>query len=174
MKTHLVCLGLGSNLDHPIHHVSCALQQLIQHAHMTLLAHSPFYVSAPIGPQNQPSFINAVAAIETSLTPFNLLAATQLMEKNQGRPAIHDHWGPRTLDIDILLYDDKTLHTETLVIPHPEMHHRPFVMEPLQNVIAQLSLKDAKNAKLLRQNLLFLRTKSHQSCGEEDATAYFS
>lgn len=139
MKAHLVYLALGSNLNHPLHQVSYGLNQLAQHPHITLIAQSPFYGSSPMGPQHQPAFINAVAAIKTTLSPFDLLAATQAMEKKQGRPPIHEHWGPRTLDIDILLYNDEKIHTDTLVIPHPQMHHRPFVMEPLQDVMAQLS-----------------------------------
>lgn len=147
MNGHLVYLALGSNLHHPLHQVSCGLEQLAKHPHMTLLAQSLFYATPPLGPQHQPAFINAVAAIKTSLSPFDLLAATQTMEKKQGRPIIHEHWGPRTLDIDILLYDDETLETNTLVIPHPEMYRRSFVMEPLQDVMTELYSRDPRGSQ---------------------------
>lgn len=139
MKAHWAYIALGSNLNHPLRQVSNGLKQLAQHPHIVLMGQSPFYASSPLGPQDQPAFINAVAAIETSLSPFELLSATQAMEKKQGRPAVHEHWGPRTLDMDILLYDDEILHTDTLVIPHPEMKHRPFVMVPLQDLMAQMA-----------------------------------
>lgn len=135
LNTHLAYLALGSNLNHPLSQVSHGLKQLAQHSQIILIAQSPFYATFPLGSENQPAFINLIAAIQTSLSPFDLLAATQLMEKNQGRPPVHAHWSPRTLDVDILLYDNEHLHTDTLIIPHPQMHHRSFIMEPLKELI---------------------------------------
>lgn len=131
---HQVYLGLGSNLAHPFHQLNCGLAHLAKHPAIELITYSSFYVTSPVGPQDQPSFINAVAVITTTLDPFDLLAVTQAIEKKQGRPDFHPHWGPRTLDIDILLYGNQTLTTPTLTIPHPEMFHRQFVLEPLNEI----------------------------------------
>ncbi|MEX1056767.1 MAG: 2-amino-4-hydroxy-6-hydroxymethyldihydropteridine diphosphokinase, partial [Natronospirillum sp.] len=92
-----------------------------------------------IGPEDQPDFVNAVAEISTSLSPTDLLSALQKMEHQQGRVRT-EHWGPRTLDLDILLYGDQTIALPDLTVPHPEMLKRAFVLTPLLDLAPDLLL----------------------------------
>jgi len=132
-----VYVGLGSNLDGPRLQVSRALQELGELPQTRLVAASPLYCSAPLGPADQPDYINAVACLHTGLAPLALLDALQLLEKNHRR--IRDrHWGPRTLDLDILLYGGQTIATGRLQVPHPHMHRRSFVLKPLLDIAPDL------------------------------------
>lgn len=126
----VVYIGLGSNMDHPQHQVTAALSELACLPDTALLQTSSLYQSAPLGPQEQPDFINAVASLETALTAEALLDALQQIEQNHARVRT-THWGPRTLDLDILLYGDMSIKTQRLTVPHPEMIRRSFVLEPL-------------------------------------------
>ncbi len=114
-----------------------ALAQLKNHPHITLEKYSSFYSSKPLGPQDQPDFINAVCQISTSLPPATLLHETQKIEKNQGRIKLR-HWGERCIDLDILLYGNLHLKSETLTIPHPEISQRDFVLTPLLEIAPNL------------------------------------
>ncbi len=126
----VVYIGLGSNMDHPQQQVTAALSELACLPDTALLQASSLYQSAPLGPQEQPDFINAVASLETALTAEALLDALQKIEQNHARVRT-THWGPRTLDLDILLYGDMSIKTQRLTVPHPEMIRRSFVLEPL-------------------------------------------
>jgi len=94
---------------------------------------SRYYATAPVGVTEQPWFVNAVAEIDTRLGPLDLLARLLALETAMGRIR-QQRWGPRTIDLDLLLYDDVILETDTLVLPHPEMHRRDFVLVPLAEV----------------------------------------
>ncbi len=134
MKTaHTVFIGLGSNLDDPQNQVLRALQALDGLPHTRLLARSSLYRSAPVGYPEQPDFINAVAKLETALSPRILLDALLGLERECGRTREFRN-APRTLDLDVLLYDDLCCHEHGLTIPHPQMHVRAFVLRPLLEI----------------------------------------
>lgn len=130
-------LGLGSNLDQPRRQVLKAITELQQWPGITVTKHSALYQTQPVGPQDQPDFINAAVEIDTDLSPQALLVACQALEQQHGRVR-QRHWGERTLDIDILLYGDVQLDTPALTIPHPRMHEREFVLRPLADIAPDL------------------------------------
>lgn len=133
-------LGIGSNLDNPVAQVRLALKSLAAVPDTRLLGQSSLYRSAPLGPPDQPDYINAVARIHTALAPPALLDALQAIELAQGRVRTGERWGPRTLDLDILLYGDEIISTERLTVPHPGLQQRNFVLYPLQELAPQLVL----------------------------------
>ncbi len=126
-----VYIGIGSNLDNPVIHVRQALQQLADLPRTIFLHKSSLYSSKPMGPADQPDYINAVASIQTELTPLELLDELQHIEAVHGRLRNGTRWGPRPLDLDILLYGEKVLTLDRLLIPHPGLHERAFVLYPL-------------------------------------------
>lgn len=126
-----VFIGLGSNLDDPVGHLRWAARRLDAIVGTRVVALSPLYTSEPIGIKDQPEFTNAVAKIETSLSPPALLRALGELEEERGRDRSGPRWGPRILDLDILLYNDTEWVEEGLTIPHPEMAQRNFVLVPL-------------------------------------------
>lgn len=123
-------IGLGSNLADPASQVRDAFRALAQLPGSHLAGQSPLYRSAPVGPQDQPDFINAVAALDTTLPPLALLDALQALEQAAGRERLR-HWGERTLDLDLLLYGSQQISTPRLTVPHPHMLERAFVLVPL-------------------------------------------
>ena len=133
MAGHITFVGLGSNLDNPREQVLRALQALGQLPHTRVLACSSLYRSAPVGYLEQPDFINAVAQLETSLSPRALLDALLALEQECGRKREFLN-APRTLDLDVLLYGNQCHHEHGLTIPHPQMHLRAFVLLPLLEI----------------------------------------
>lgn len=131
-------IGLGSNLDDPVAQVSRALDALAGIEQTYLLQASSLYASPPMGPPDQPEYVNAVAGLLTTLTPDALLDALQAIEQAHGRVRTGERWGPRTLDLDLLLYDDLQLETGRLTLPHPGLHERAFVLHPLAEVAPEL------------------------------------
>ena len=130
---HIAFIGLGSNLDDPQNQVLRALQALDDLPYTKVLAQSSLYRSAPIGFMEQPDFINTVAKLETALSPRALLDALLELERERGRVREFRN-APRTLDLDVLLYDDLRYHEHGLTIPHPQMHLRAFVLRPLLEI----------------------------------------
>lgn len=133
----LVYIGLGANLDQPQRQLEQALQELARLPNATLVAQSSLYHSKPVGPQDQPDYVNAVAALETDLEPLALLDALQQLEQDHGRIRKR-HWGERTLDLDIILIDDCVIDSERLKVPHPFAQQRSFVLYPLAEISPQL------------------------------------
>jgi len=131
-------VSLGSNLDEPAGHVRRAFDDLTRLQDTALTARSPLYKSAPLGPPDQPDYINAVAAIETGFAPLDLLAALRAIEVRHGRKRDGSRWGPRVLDLDLLLYGDLVLNTSELTLPHPGLHERAFVLYPLSDIAPAL------------------------------------
>lgn len=129
-----VYIGLGANLDDPRRQVESALRELQHLPDTQVVAVSPLYRTAPVGPAQQPDFINAVACLQTALKPLPLLAALQQIERQHGRIRSGQRWGPRTLDLDLLLYGARVLESSTLCVPHPQMHCRAFVLVPLADI----------------------------------------
>ena len=139
-----VYIGLGSNLADPLQQLRGALAALAQLPGTTLAQHSSFYSSDPLGPADQPRYVNAVAALDTSLEPLQLLDALQTIEREQGRERKAERWGPRTLDLDILAFGQRLLNEPRLQVPHYHMHARPFVLYPLAELAPQLTLADGR------------------------------
>lgn len=127
---HTAFIGLGSNLEDPSSQLQRAFADLDGLPETRLVARSSLYRSAPVGYLDQPDFVNAVAQIETGLTPQALLQSLLDIEHRHGRERTFRN-APRTLDLDVLLYDDLQLHEHGLTIPHPQMHLRAFVLQPL-------------------------------------------
>ncbi len=136
---HCAYVGLGSNLDQPLIQLQRAVAAMAQLTFSSLDGASNVYQSRPQGPAGQPDYMNAVVRLTTELAPHALLAALQAIETSQGRTR-DVHWGPRTLDLDLLLYDDLVLDTEDLVIPHPQLTRRSFVLLPLSDIDPHLAL----------------------------------
>ncbi|MCE8025973.1 MULTISPECIES: 2-amino-4-hydroxy-6-hydroxymethyldihydropteridine diphosphokinase [Halomonadaceae] len=147
-----VYVGLGSNLEDPIAQVRLALEALGTLPLTERVAASRLYVSRPLGPQDQPDFINAVAHLRTRLSPLALLDQLQALEQRHGRVR-RRHWGPRTLDLDLLLYGDECLELPRLRVPHPEMTARSFVLLPLAELSPQLQLPDGRPVAALASAL---------------------
>ena len=137
--THRAYIGLGSNLEQPQQQVSAAMLALGDMPRTRLLVRSSLYHSAPVGYADQPDFVNAAALIETALAPQALLQALLVLEQQFGRVRTFLN-APRTLDLDILLYDDLLIADTNLVVPHPRMHERAFVLLPLAELAADLQI----------------------------------
>jgi len=135
-------IAIGSNLGDPVAQANGAITALKQIPDIEVVAVSSLYSSTPMGPQNQPDYINAVVAIDTSLSPLNLLDKTQAIELEHGRVRKDERWGPRTLDLDIILYGDLVHHCERLTVPHYGMKVREFVLYPLAEITPDLILPD--------------------------------
>ena len=133
MAIHTAFIGLGSNLDNPREQVLHALQSLDNLQHTHVVVYSSLYRSAPIGYLEQPDFINAVAQLETELSPRELLDTLLSLEQQYGRKREFLN-APRTLDLDVLLYDTQPHHEHGLTVPHPQMHLRAFVLRPLLEI----------------------------------------
>ena len=134
-------IGLGSNLQDPAAQLRSALEQMKAIPDTTLLDCSDLYSSAPIGPGQQPDYVNAVASLDTGLAPEDLLDALQAIENRHGRERTL-RWGARTLDLDILLFGTRQLDTARLQVPHPRMAERNFVLEPLAQLAPDLTMPD--------------------------------
>ena len=132
-------IGLGSNLDAPRQHIVAAFSALNALPATALTRRSALYKSKPVGPRDQADFINAVAELRTGLLPLALLDGLQAIEDRHGR-ARGRRWGPRTLDLDLLLYGAATINSERLTVPHPEMLKRAFVLAPLAEIRADFRL----------------------------------
>lgn len=133
-------IGLGSNLATPLLQLRSALDALSALTQSSVVAHSSFYISDPLGPADQPRYVNAVAALDTGLSPLALLDALQTIELEQGRTRKAERWGPRTLDLDILLFGNLHIDEPRLTVPHYHMHARAFVLYPLAEIAPDLRL----------------------------------
>jgi len=132
-----VFIGLGSNLENPEQQIKTAVNDMGSLSESKLIACSSLYSSPPMGPQDQPDYINAVIELETTLLPHVLLDELQSIEQQHGRVRKR-HWGERTLDLDILVYGDKLLNDERLTVPHPGVAERAFVLYPLAELAVDL------------------------------------
>lgn len=133
----LAYIGFGSNIGDRLAHIQNALCALSKTDGITLQRISSLYTTEPVGYEEQAQFLNGVAAIQTTLSPLSLLQTLKDIETAIGRKH-RIRWGPREIDLDILIYGDMCLQTEKLVIPHPEMHLRGFVLVPLAEIAPNL------------------------------------
>ena len=136
---HQAFIALGSNLQDPQAQIERALQSIANTTRIKLITASSLYKTAPIGYDNQPDFINAVAKIETDLSPIELLHKLLEIETQQGRQRLF-HNAPRVLDLDLLLYEEIALNSPELTLPHPRMHTRGFVMLPLVEIAPKIKI----------------------------------
>lgn len=148
MTSHSAYIGLGANLGQAVTALQQALDALAARPDSRLVRRSSFYRSAPVGFTNQPDFHNAVALLATTLEPFALLAALQSIENAFGRERSFAN-APRTLDLDLLLYDERRIAAPTLVVPHPRMHERAFVLAPLVEIAPEIVIPGRGRADAL-------------------------
>ncbi|NBJ36210.1 2-amino-4-hydroxy-6-hydroxymethyldihydropteridine diphosphokinase [Serratia fonticola] len=139
-----VYIALGSNLAQPLQQVNTALEALEHIPRTRLIACSPLYRTKPLGPQNQPDYLNAVVALDTQLPPEQLLDHTQAIERNQGRVRKDERWDPRTLDLDMMLYGDLVIDTDRLTVPHYGLKQREFMLYPLADIAPDLVFPDGE------------------------------
>ena len=131
-------LGFGGNIGDPLSHFRHAQQHLVAHPDITVVGISPIYRTPAVGgPPGQPDYLNAVIEIDTRLHPHELLSLCQQLEDKAGR-CRDIHWGPRTLDIDLLFVADLVMDDPLLTLPHPRLHQRHFVLFPLNDLAPQL------------------------------------
>jgi len=133
-------IGLGSNLNNPSEQLKKAGRQIAALAGIERFFMSSLYQSAPLGPKNQPHYVNAVAEIDTSLSPDDLLAELMQIEALLGRVRSGERWSARIIDLDILLYGDKTINSARLTIPHPGLYERAFVLYPLHEIAPHIEI----------------------------------
>jgi 2-amino-4-hydroxy-6-hydroxymethyldihydropteridine diphosphokinase len=141
-------VGVGSNLDRPAAQVEEALAELDGLPHTRLVRRSSLYRSAPVGYAAQPDFVNAVAQLETGLPAERLLSELQELESRHGRQRSFAN-APRTLDLDLLLFERLQLKSEKLTVPHPRMHERKFVLEPLVEISREIDIPGKGPAQAL-------------------------
>ena len=139
-------IGLGSNIKLPKQQIKSAIKSIEGIALTQVLKVSSLYKSKPIGPQNQNDYINAVAKIDTDLMPLELLECMQDIENQQGRIR-KEHWGPRTLDLDILMFGEEIIKDDKLTIPHAEIENRSFVLAPLTEIDPNCLIPDKGMAR---------------------------
>ncbi len=134
MPLHKVFIGIGSNIGDRLCHLQEAVNQLALFDEISVAAVSSIYLTEPIGDTEQNRFYNGVLLLETSLSPEELRRHCKTIEQESGRPDTYVRWSPRVIDLDILLYDNFCVHSETLFIPHTELHRRKFVLVPLLDI----------------------------------------
>ncbi|MDK9603898.1 2-amino-4-hydroxy-6-hydroxymethyldihydropteridine diphosphokinase [Lelliottia wanjuensis] len=149
----LAYIAIGSNLASPLEQVNAAVQALSEIPQSRLVAVSAFYRTPPLGPQDQPDYLNAAVVLETALDAETLLDNTQRIELQQGRQRKAERWGPRTLDLDIMLFGDEVIHTERLTVPHYDMKNRGFMLWPLFEVAPELTFPTGESLQTILQQL---------------------
>ena len=147
-------IAIGSNLASPLEQVNAALKALGDIPESHILTVSSFYRTPPLGPQDQPDYLNAAVALETSLAPEELLNHTQRIELQQGRVRKAERWGPRTLDLDIMLFGNEVINTERLTVPHYDMKNRGFMLWPLFEIAPELVFPDGEMLREVLQQIL--------------------
>ena len=143
-------IGLGSNLEQPADQLARAVTALAALPATTLVAQSPFYASRPVGPQDQPDFVNGAALLTTELDAHSLLNHLQAIEQAHGRERLR-HWGPRTLDLDLLVFGNQSIQDSRLTVPHAELANRDFALHPLLDLTPDLVLPDGRAVRDLRR-----------------------
>lgn len=149
----LAYIALGSNLASPLDQVNAAIAAIGEIPNSRIVAVSSLYRTPPLGPPDQPDYLNAAVALETDLAPEALLDYTQRIELQQGRVRKAERWGPRTLDLDIMLFGDITLNTERLTVPHYDMKNRGFMLWPLFEIAPSLHFPDGESLQAILARL---------------------
>ena len=148
----IVFIALGSNLDDPLQQLISAGRAIHAVEDCQIDAWSNVYLSAPQGPADQPDYLNAVVRVKTGLDPFELLDALQAIENAQGRKR-EAHWGPRTIDLDIIFFENQVIHSDRLVVPHAQWKTRAFVTFPLSDIEPDLTLPCGETLQEIKSKL---------------------
>ena len=164
-------IGLGSNLENPLGQLARAVAELAALPRTRLVAQSSFYASRPVGPQDQPDFVNGAVWLRTELSPHTLLDHLQAIERAHGRERLR-HWGPRTLDLDLLVYGQQVLDDERLTVPHRELPNRDFALQPLLDLDPDLQLPDGSFIHHLRQTCPDNRLRKLVPATDSDGQAF--
>jgi 2-amino-4-hydroxy-6-hydroxymethyldihydropteridine diphosphokinase len=151
MHWHPAYVALGSNLSDPARQVESAIDALAAMAGTRLVSRSSLWKSRPLGPSDQPDFVNAVAGLLTTATPQAFLAALKELERRLGRSLPVVRWGPRVIDLDLLLYGDRQADDPDLTLPHAGLHQRNFVLYPLAEIAAELWVPGRGRVRTLKQ-----------------------
>jgi 2-amino-4-hydroxy-6-hydroxymethyldihydropteridine diphosphokinase len=133
-------VGIGSNLNDPVAQVLEAVEELEMVPDTILVERSSLYSGKPMGPADQPDYVNAVVSLDTLLSPEELFRSLVSIEDQQGRTRGGEPWGPRIIDLDLLLYGNSVINTATLTVPHPRMHERDFVIVPLEEIAGNVKI----------------------------------
>ncbi|MHA0901729.1 2-amino-4-hydroxy-6-hydroxymethyldihydropteridine diphosphokinase [Enterobacter ludwigii] len=149
----LAYIAIGSNLASPLEQVNAAVQALGEIPQSRIVAVSSFYRTPPLGPQDQPDYLNAAVVLDTALNADTLLDNTQRIELQQGRVRKAERWGPRTLDLDIMLFGHEVINTPRLTVPHYDMKNRGFMLWPLFDVAPDLTFPDGLALKAVLDSL---------------------
>ncbi|HBH7062784.1 2-amino-4-hydroxy-6-hydroxymethyldihydropteridine diphosphokinase [Enterobacter cloacae] len=149
----LAYIAIGSNLASPLEQVNAAVQALGEIPQSRIVAVSSFYRTPPLGPQDQPDYLNAAVVLDTALDAETLLDNTQRIELQQGRVRKAERWGPRTLDLDIMLFGNEVINTPRLIVPHYDMKNRGFMLWPLFEVAPALTFPDGIPLRDILDNL---------------------
>ena len=166
MTNNIVYIALGSNIEQPYEQVKNAIDALDGLPDCTVIADSGYYKSRPMGPEDQPDYVNAVVKMETALAAADLLTCCQQIEQQQGRVRTR-HWGERCIDLDILLFADQQIKTDKLMVPHPGISQRDFVYLPLLKLDPDIAIPGKTALKdLLRcdEKLMADEAKSDYGC----------
>lgn len=150
---NIAFIGLGSNLNNPLKQVLLAIEAINKNKDISIITKSSFYKTKPYGNTEQDDFINAVIKIKTSLSCFDLLEAIKIMELHQKRERTQK-WGPRTIDLDILAYNQEIFNTQDLIVPHPDLKNRAFVLKPWCEIASNWKLPDGSIIESLYKNLI--------------------
>ncbi|MHC0039289.1 2-amino-4-hydroxy-6-hydroxymethyldihydropteridine diphosphokinase [Pseudoneobacillus sp. C159] len=145
---NMAYIALGSNIPDRFKHLMGAIEFLEQHVKINVVKTSSIYETDPVGYTEQESFLNMVALVKTDLKPHDLLKECLKIEAALGRKR-EIRWGPRTVDLDILIYNQETINTEELIVPHPRMMERAFVLVPLLEIASDLSLPSIHDINIL-------------------------
>ena len=140
-------IGLGANLGNRSLTIGCALKEIDRLGGVDLIGVSELRETAPLGVVDQPLFINGACVVKTTLTPKNLLCSLLGIEQKLGRVRDGVRWGPRTIDLDLLIFGDFIVNEPGLIVPHPRIHERVFVLEPLLDLAPELTLPDGRKVK---------------------------
>jgi len=162
-------VALGSNLGDPARQVESAFEELSRIPDTRLVARSGLWRSRPLGPQDQPDFINAAAGLLTTASPRELLASLQAIERRLGKTAPAVRWGPRVIDLDLLVYGDLATVEAGLVLPHPGLHQRNFVLYPLAEIAAELQVPGLARVRRLRDGVeaANIERLAARGCGDD-------
>jgi 2-amino-4-hydroxy-6-hydroxymethyldihydropteridine diphosphokinase len=150
---HIAYIGIGSNIGKSRHNCIEAIREISKNNFIKIISKSSFYQTSPISPIEQEWFINSAIKINTSLTPIKLLTNLLNIESSMGRVR-KEKWGPRLIDLDLLFYDNQILNEENIIIPHPEVSKRNFVLTPLCEIAENL------NHPILKKNIKTLLKES--------------
>ena len=145
-------IGVGSNLDSPLSQVESGIRALQELPESIVVLESALYQSEPLGPDNQPNYINGVIALLTKLSPQDLLIELQAIENAHGRSRTTERWGPRTLDLDLLAYANVILDSENLKLPHPGIAERNFVLLPWRGIAPNYTVPGLSSVEHLAGN----------------------